>query len=145
MTVKGFQPSQLRRLRRKQQITQEQLAVLCGLHPGTVNRYESGDLIPQPTTLAAIARVLHAPISDFVQIRHFKATVADYRAWAGMSQQNAAKAARMSVPTWGGIERAAREPTAAQWAAIARALDQPERRLVAAWKRTRAKRLNLTP
>lgn len=54
----------MRKLRRAKELTQKQLADLCGLAPCQICCYEKGDTMPRWDTAEAIAKALNCTVKD---------------------------------------------------------------------------------
>ena len=74
----------LQELRKKQNITQEQLAATLGVNRATISKYESGVIMPPLKQLAKIAEVLNVSFTELFDIdftedmRAFVQTLGDY-------------------------------------------------------------------
>ena len=60
----------IKELRKKEGLTQKQLAQLCGCHPGTIQQYELGKRTPNGRMLAALAEHLYSNVASLYSGRH---------------------------------------------------------------------------
>ena len=56
---------QIQLIRKKQRMTQEQLAKIIGVDPKSISKIEKGNNYPSPDNLEAIARVLGVSVYEF--------------------------------------------------------------------------------
>jgi transcriptional regulator with XRE-family HTH domain len=103
-SVPNFEPDRLRDRRLSLGLTQDELAVLAGLHPRTVVQYENGHRVPYSTTLAALAKALGAAPIDLTRTSS-TASLAQLRINAGLTQQAAAERAQLLRSGYSKIER----------------------------------------
>lgn len=60
--------ARIKALRLRSGLSQEQLAAMANLAPHSISRFETGDLAPTLTTLAAIATALKVTVADLIDI-----------------------------------------------------------------------------
>ena len=65
MNVKEKLGRQIQLIRKKQKMTQEQLAKIIGIDPKSISKIEKGNNYPSPDNLEAIARVLGVSVYEF--------------------------------------------------------------------------------
>jgi transcriptional regulator with XRE-family HTH domain len=114
--VRGFDPAALRAARRSRGLTQADLANLVGVQRTYAVQWERpsdhpGATPPTPQTLAALAEALGVHPRELTTIRARDATLADLRAWAGLTQAELARSVGVSPSALGMIERGERRPT----------------------------------
>jgi len=68
----------LKTVRKRENVTQVELAEKLGIHQQTISRYEAGKKIPQVDTAARIADALGVTLDELVIIREAKEKVADH-------------------------------------------------------------------
>jgi transcriptional regulator with XRE-family HTH domain len=62
-TIKEVFASNLKELRKKKELTQEQLASLLSIHHSAYSRWETGKVIPQEDAISQLAKALNIPES----------------------------------------------------------------------------------
>ena len=65
MNLKEKLGRQIQLIRKKQKMTQEQLAKIIGIDPKSISKIEKGNNYPSPDNLEAIARVLGVSVYEF--------------------------------------------------------------------------------
>ncbi len=65
MNLKEKLGRQIQLIRKKQRMTQEQLAKIIGVDPKSISKIEKGNNYPSPDNLEAIARVLGVSVYEF--------------------------------------------------------------------------------
>ncbi len=124
----GVDPAALRSARERLGLTQQQLARLIGVAGGErISRWELGLDEPRPGSLARLARVLHAPVVDLLDVEPQCRDLRALRYCAGLSAAEAAAAAHISLRSYQRWEFGSwvRPPSAASLRAMARALAVP--------------------
>lgn len=70
---KLLEPGEIRRIRKKLHLTQEEAGILIGGGPRAFQKYESGDLLPSRAVSSALALLNHDPAALSVLRMHKKA------------------------------------------------------------------------
>ncbi|MFB3921978.1 MAG: helix-turn-helix domain-containing protein [Terriglobia bacterium] len=66
--------ARIRQLRKKQRLTQEELAERCGIHYKFLGGIERGDQNPTIIVLGKIAKALHVSLADLFDYEHVVST-----------------------------------------------------------------------
>jgi transcriptional regulator with XRE-family HTH domain len=103
--VRGFSPAALVQLRRSRGLTQERLGELIGRARTNVIRWEKLVDTPSPRYLVKVASALQVRPWQLTSVDPAEATLADLRAWAGLTQLELADAAGLPRSTYSLLER----------------------------------------
>ena len=121
LAVQGFNGDALLRLRHAAGMTQEDLAIHIGVSTTSVSSWELGRSAPDPTNFAELKRIFAHAAEELLDAVDPLRGLAQHRTRAGYSQDQAAKAAGLSVGAVRLIERGVRLPTDDERAALAAA------------------------
>lgn len=94
--VRGFNRSDLSRLRREANLSIAELGVRADIAGSVLSRWESGQASPTPELLRRVADAMGVSTSEFVDTPEGERTLGDLRSLAGFSQRSLAK--HLAVP-----------------------------------------------
>lgn len=127
LTVGGFDGAALSELRRRYDLTQEDLAVMIGLQSSSsISAWEKGVSIPGPANFSRLVEVLGVTPDALLKPPDELGGIGQYRTRAAMSQPQAAKETGIGLTALRLIERGVRPPDDDEVAALARAYGVPE-------------------
>ena len=126
LAVRGFNHEALIELRRRAEMTQEDLAILLGVSSTSISSWELGKSAPDPANFARLSEVLGGVQDKLLRQVDELRGLAEHRVRAGLSQIKAAEAAGMPGNALRLIERGVRLPTPDERAALAAAYGIPQ-------------------
>ena len=100
-----FDPTALVRIRRERGLSQEALARRLRRDRLQIVRWERQGAAPSPRRLVALAKALAAAPWELTTVTPKEATLADLRAWAGLTQAELAERAGLVRTTYAALER----------------------------------------
>ena len=137
-TFRGFRGGLLRELREERGWTQEKLAVLVGVDPSMVTRWENRHIVPEVSTIVRIAAALQVRPQEFTDVPVQDGSLVDLRLWAGLTRQQAAGQTGISERRLTAFEHLTTRPDAVAAAALAHAYAVTADTVLEAWDRDRA-------
>ena len=120
LAVTGFQADVLQRLRLERGMTQEDLAIQLGVSTTSISSWEHGRSVPDPANYARLRATFGGDERLLREVDPLRG-LAQHRARAGYSQQQAAQEAGIPLGALRLVERGVRLPTEHERAAIAEA------------------------
>ena len=103
--MRGFNPARLRQVRKERGYSQGELARAAEIGTTTLYHWEAESKSPQVDLLARVAAALDVSIEEFVEVPVADRYPGDWRVLRGMTQPQLGRAAGLSTPMVGGIER----------------------------------------
>lgn len=134
--LRGFDPKRFNALRKSRTVMME-LARLSGVNSSTIYAWEAGTFTPQVDKLAAVMKVLGAPIEDVVRVPRNERYPGDWRVLCGVTQPQLAAKAGIATTTLKKIERGEVNLSNENAAILSRLLNTSTEEYMAAWRRAR--------
>lgn len=132
--LRGFDPERFATLR-KSKTAMNELARLSEVSSSTIYAWENGTFTPQVDKLAAVMKVLGAPIEHVVVIPLDQRYPGDWRVLLGLTQPKLAAAAGIATNTLKKIERGESSLTADKAEILSRLVGTTPEEYCAAWRR----------
>lgn len=135
-SVRAFSGAALARLRQDRGLSHDALAELVGILRPNLIAYEKGRRLPSPATLSTIAAALGVAPADLALVPRSDWTLADLRAFAGLSKTEVAEALGVARSTYDAYETGRRQLLEAYIPPLARMLGSDESEIRTALLRT---------
>jgi len=140
--LRGFQPTNMARLREQIGMTVDELAQVVEVSAASIRSWEAGRFVPPAPAAKRLADALRVGVNHLTNISPREATLDDLRQWRGWTREGAADAVGISKGQLTYIERHLAEPEGELLEALSKAYEVPPEEVTAAWERGLQTRLD---
>lgn len=135
--IRAFDPSAMRAAREAKGWSRGRLAVVLGVSPVAVAKWERGSSTPEPPRLRALAEALGIEPGTLLVTASSDWTLADYRVVRGLHQVDVTRDHQVTPTRLSSLELGYEAPRPDELDALAAAYDTTADELEAAWQRGR--------